>query len=895
MPSPVRVLYVDDEPALLEIGKVFLEHTGDFSVITIGSASAALELLKKEQFDVIVSDYRMPGMDGIRFLIEVRAKLGVIPFILFTGKGREEVVIQAINNGVDFYLQKGGDPEAQFAELMLKIRQAVQRHKAEADLTKSEANLQAIIANTDDIIASYDNEIRLLVYNRAASEIYRSIFGIELRPGLCTLDLFPDSMRGFWDANNKRALAGESFSIDFNLPMTRGQERFFESSYNPIFKDGVVVGFSTFTRDITERRRVETELSVSYEDIAAAEEELRGQFDMLVKNEKDLRESEERYRLISENTADVIWTLNYKMDKFTYVSPSVQKLRGYTPEEVMTQTMVEALTPESMETVNRLIQEGIAKRKPGDTSRHITTNLIDQPCKDGSVVSTEVVSTLVFDEQGDPFEIFGISRDITERKVAEDELRFSERKFAAAFEASPDPIAITDMQTGIILDINSAFEEWSGYVLDEISGKTTSELNFWVYPKERDAFVRQLTIQGSVHKKNVTFRTKNGEIRDILFSANVFGTGNKTYMLSLAEDITERRQSEDALAKSEEMLRTLLERVPSVAVQGYRPDHTVVYWNEANTRIYGYTAEEAIGRDIRDLLVPIPARDEVTKAIARMAESGIPEPAAELELLHKDGSLVPVFSSHAVVKIPGRSTIQFCFDVDLSERKKAEDTLLRVNQKLNILSQLTRKDLTNLTFILNSYFELLKNQLAGQDDIIETVEKGVRAVRLIHETIEYSKDYQDMGAKPPKWQNVKMAMLLGLSHISINEIQHSIETGNLEIFADALLEKVCQRLFESSVKHGENVTRIRIWHTVTPLGATIFFEDDGIGIPQGKKEQIFLRSEGPRASRGSLIFVREILDITGITITETGEPGKGVRFEMTVPKGMWRTGGKIEL
>ena len=116
-----------------------------------------------------------------------------------------------------------------------------------------------------------------------------------------------------------------------------------------------------------------------------------------------------------------------------------------------------------------------------------------------------------------------------------------------------------------------------------------------------------------------------------------------------------------------------------------------------------------------------------------------------------------------------------------------------------------------------------------------------------------------------------------------------MSTENLEIFADPLVEKVCQRLFENSVKHGDHVTRIRVWHTATPEeGVTIIFEDDGTGIPQELKEQIFLRSDGPRASMRSLIFVREILDITGITITETGEPGKGARFEMIVPKGAWR-------
>jgi len=226
------------------------------------------------------------------------------------------------------------------------------------------------------------------------------------------------------------------------------------------------------------------------------------------------------------------------------------------------------------------------------------------------------------------------------------------------------------------------------------------------------------------------------------------------------------------------------------------------------------------------------------------------------------------------------------------ELRKFSTSLAAANRKLNVLTNLTRQDLTNQIFVLNGYLELVKKQAAGQDHIIETVQKSVQAIRLINKTIEYSKDYQDMGAKPPKWQNVKMTLLLGLSHMPLGKIQHSLETENLEIFADPLLEKVCQRLFENSVKHGDHVMRIRVWHTATPDEVTLVFEDDGTGIPQELKEQIFLRGDGTRASRGSLIFVREILDITGITISETGEPDKGARFEIVVPKGGWRMTGE---
>ena len=167
----LRVLYVDDEPGLLEIGKIYLESSAQFRVDTITSAREALSALEAGDYHAIVSDYQMPDMDGIVFLKEVRRRYGDIPFILFTGRGREEVVIDAINNGADFYLQKGGDPSAQFAELAHKIRQAAAGGAPSLALKDSEKRLADIIDFLPDATFAIDRAGRVIACNRAIEEM----------------------------------------------------------------------------------------------------------------------------------------------------------------------------------------------------------------------------------------------------------------------------------------------------------------------------------------------------------------------------------------------------------------------------------------------------------------------------------------------------------------------------------------------------------------------------------------------------------------------------------------------------------------------------------------------------------------------------------------------------
>lgn len=135
----VRVLLVDDEKELLKATKLYLEKAvKDYRITICNTANNALNCLKKEPFDVVVSDFQMPNMDGLELLEKIREEDPDIAFIIFTGKGREEVVIQALNLGADYYLQKGGDVQSQFSELINLINKSLEKKKADIALRKSE-------------------------------------------------------------------------------------------------------------------------------------------------------------------------------------------------------------------------------------------------------------------------------------------------------------------------------------------------------------------------------------------------------------------------------------------------------------------------------------------------------------------------------------------------------------------------------------------------------------------------------------------------------------------------------------------------------------------------------------------------------------------------------------
>jgi PAS domain S-box-containing protein len=172
---------------------------------------------------------------------------------------------------------------------------------------------------------------------------------------------------------------------------------------------------------------------------------------------------------------------------------------------------------------------------------------------------------------------------------------------------------------------------------------------------------------------------RSDEIGELANTFNIMTEKLRSSFNLLQQEIIERKQMEKTIRASEERFRSLLQGFPAIAIQGYRLDGTTTYWNQACEKLYGYTAEEAIGRNLLDLIIPAEVQEEVKESMEQMARTGLPIPSTELYLKRKDGRPVSVFSNHALVQLPGDQLELFCLDIDLTERKEAEEQLLFSN------------------------------------------------------------------------------------------------------------------------------------------------------------------------------------------------------------------------
>jgi|WetSurMetagenome_2_1015567.scaffolds.fasta_scaffold00208_20 signal transduction histidine kinase len=228
---------------------------------------------------------------------------------------------------------------------------------------------------------------------------------------------------------------------------------------------------------------------------------------------------------------------------------------------------------------------------------------------------------------------------------------------------------------------------------------------------------------------------------------------------------------------------------------------------------------------------------------------------------------------------------------DLNDKLGISHAALKTaNKKLSLLSGISRHDIRNQLISLMGFIELSKAKITDPE-LLHFIEREEEAAESISRQIEFTKNYEMIGVLAPQWQNLATVLEALQSGMSGEEIGISIEVGPVEIFADPMLEKVFLNLADNSRRHGEHVRQISISQVPsTEDSLVIAYEDDGGGVPPADKERIFEKGFGRHTGLG-LFLSREILAITGLTIRETGIYGRGVRFEILVPVGKYRSPG----
>jgi PAS domain S-box-containing protein len=418
MQDRIRVLYVDDEPGLLEIGKLFLEGRQEFQVDILPSAQNALTSKAIEDCEAIVSDYQMPEINGIEFLKAVRGRSGDLPFILFTGRGREEVVIEAINNGADFYLQKGGDPTAQFAELAHKIRQAVARRRAELLRVKAEQELRENEERFRSLIEMIPTGV--LVHDQNGKILYLNPEGLRLAGAKSVEDfadkdvltsIHPDDRAKVLEQNRLQHTEDKIIPpVELRLLTLDGHPYSAEVTSKSILYGGIPAVLVLF-QDLSPRKRAEDEIRAAYEQIAASEEELRGNLDEMVLARTEREKSERNFQTLVDIAPDGIYT--HLNDRFLYLNRTALRLFGASgPDQLVGMNVWDRIHPSFHSIVRERVKRLTVDEEPVGQYDEIYVRL------DGSRFDVEVTAVpYLYEGQNGTLVMF---RDITERKKREE-------------------------------------------------------------------------------------------------------------------------------------------------------------------------------------------------------------------------------------------------------------------------------------------------------------------------------------------------------------------------------------------------------------------------------------------------------------------------------------------
>ena len=657
------ILYVDDDPHLLEVAGYFLEETGEFTLATSLLATEALQRPDISLFDAIISDYEMPRMDGIAFLKAVRESHGDVPFILFTGKGREEVVIEAINNGADFYLQKGGDPTAQFAELAHKIKKALERKRADLALQESERRYRNLYQYA--LVGLFETRLvdaKVIACNQRYCDLV-GFSTIEEAMGSDILQLYdnPDDRKEV-----SRILHEQGYISDYIVKFrNRKTGSLFWGQFSARLNYEKDVAEGTII-DITEQKRLEADLQQKHGELVASFEKLRV-------SEHTLRISEKRLVMAQELGRTGSWEYDIATNRI-WGSAEGLKMFGYPPVAGdFPIADIEACIPE-----RERVHQALVDLLVNGTEYNIVYRI--EPANGSAPKVIHAIARLEKDAGGKPSRVIGVIHDITREKKTEDTLRESEDRFRQIFNILPIGLWIADRKGNLLMGNQAGQKIWGAD--PKVGPEEYGVFKAWRMPLREPVEPGDWALGYAVNEGRITeeelleIEAFDGSHKYILnWAAPVKNeAGEITGAFVLNQDITEIILWERELRESGEKYRTYIDSSPEgvFIVDG---DGTIRDVNPAASSLLGYTKEEFLGLTVGDLLTDA-TREVDLAGFARIAEEDVL--AHELELRRRDGTTVPVILN--AVRLPGDIYLGYC--TDISKRKQAEEENWKARQIL---------------------------------------------------------------------------------------------------------------------------------------------------------------------------------------------------------------------
>jgi signal transduction histidine kinase len=321
----------------------------------------------------------------------------------------------------------------------------------------------------------------------------------------------------------------------------------------------------------------------------------------------------------------------------------------------------------------------------------------------------------------------------------------------------------------------------------------------------------------------------------------------------------------------------MIDQLPVAVFMKSVKDGKYILWNKASERFFNQPANEVIGRTDKELfsqedvtLIDLEDKEACLNHIS-ISNKKISNKYLGQRIIHM--IIVPIFDS--------TDTLQYIFGIG---EDMTEETL---KMKIDLLFSITRRDILDQLSVIMNYLERAQLKTSS-DSTLAFFEKTLESVESIRNQMAFVRSLQDLGITSPTWQSVKTSfsdavMLIPVSHVDIRA-----EMDDIELYADPLLPRVFYNLVANSIKHGDHqMTKIRLYTLISGESLTLVYEDNGTGISIDEKEKIFEFGYGKETAFG-LFLIREFLGYTGITITETGEPGKSAKFEIVVPKGKFR-------